>query len=198
MDIILASASPRRKELLHHIFDSFRIITSDCEENALFQTPQQYVMDLSKQKAMDVKIKCENQTFKNNYLIIGADTIVFQNGSVLEKPKTADLAYSMLKNLSNQEHVVFTGVTWVLCDTTHHIIKIDSFSTNTKVFVDTLTEDEIQSYIQSKEPFDKAGGYGIQGLFSKHIKKIDGDYFNVVGLPVHDLYTSLKKKGILL
>lgn len=197
MDIILASASPRRKELLQHIYQTFQIITSDCEENAVLDTPEQYVMDLSRQKAEDVKDKCKSNSFEDGYLIIGADTIVYQNGSVLGKPKTKEMAHTMLTNLSNNVHSVYTGVTWILCDNKQQVLSSKSFATKTDVFVDTMTEDEILAYIQTGDPFDKAGGYGIQGIFSKHINKIEGDYFNVVGLPVHDLYVSLKKEGIL-
>lgn len=199
MQIILASASPRRKELLQQIFDAFEIITSDCDENATLQTPEQYVMDLSMQKALSTAYKIENQNinYEDLYLVIGADTIVFSNGNVLGKPANEKLANQMLNELSGKSHEVYTGVTWLLYNQEHSLLKQDSFTTKTTVYVDALLQSEIDAYISLQEPFDKAGGYGIQGVFSKHISKIEGDYFNVVGLPVHDLYISLKKEGIL-
>lgn len=209
MKIILASASPRRQELLKNIFPDFIIMKSGSEEQASFQNPTQYVMDLAYEKALDVAGQLasslastsDSDVFKSSeaingiscdsLLIIGADTIVYHNGCVLGKPSTQEEAYSMLRTLSGSTHEVYTGVTL-------HIIESDneqthSFSCCTKVCVNPLSDEEIYAYIATGDCYDKAGSYGIQGPFSKHISSISGDYFNVVGLPVSKLYEEIKK-----
>lgn len=188
MKIILASASPRRQELLKHIFDDFTVHTSSCEENTIFETPSKYVMDLASQKALDVAgyyLASETET-----LVIGADTIVFSEGSILGKPVDRNDAYQMIKSLSGKAHEVYTGLSLVhIHNSCKHIYS--SFAC-TKVHVKELTDEEITAYIDSPEPYDKAGSYGVQGIFCRHISGIEGDYFNVVGLPVHLLYEELK------
>ena len=193
MQIILASASPRRQEFLKNIFDEFLVRASSCEENTVFETPSKYVMDLASQKATDVA--AHYTAASKETLIIGSDTIVFSNDSILGKPADEDQARQMLHNLSGKTHEVYTGIALV------HINKgtksIFTAYECTKVHVNTLTEKEINAYILTKDPFDKAGAYGIQGYFSRHIKKIEGDYFNVVGLPVHLLYEELKRRNFI-
>lgn len=189
MKIILASASPRRQELLKNIFSDFIIIKSGSEEQAVFSTPSQYVMDLAIEKAHDAARQLSSSY--QDFLIIGADTIVFHNGKVLEKPANEKEAFSMLKSLSGDIHEVYTGVALYRC--LSETIQTHSFFCCTKVYVNTLSDEEICTYIATNDCYDKAGGYGIQGPFCKHIASISGDYFNVVGLPVSKLYEELKK-----
>ena len=193
MKIILASASPRRKELLHMICEDFEIITSDKEEKATLTTPDDFVMTLSKQKAENVLDSIISQNITNaEMILIGADTIVYQDGEVLGKPRSYEHAYEMIQNLSGKNHQVYTGVT-LLHTKNEKIVNQKNFAVCTQVYVDTLTDAEIKDYLSSDEYKDKAGSYGIQGLFGKYITKIDGDYYNVVGLPVNRLYQELKE-----
>lgn len=193
MRIILASASPRRQELLKQIFDDFAIHTSSCEEKSEFISPSDYVMQLASQKALDVAEHYLNN--ENETLIIGADTIVFFDGTVLGKPHDKNDAYQMIKSISGKSHEVYTGISLVHINNSRK--NVYSSYECTKVHVKELSEDEIAGYINTPEPYDKAGSYGIQGLFSRHISGIEGDYFNVVGLPVHLLYEELKNHNLL-
>lgn len=196
MKIILASASPRRQELLKNIFTNFDIETSSCEENAVFSTPEKYVKDLASLKALDIASKHEHDSSPSeSLLIIGADTIVYHNGKILGKPSDKEDAKEMLSALSGNIHQVYTGICIVYINKGHRNIFTDHECT--KVIVDCLSEAEIEQYILSKDPFDKAGSYGIQGQFSKHIKGIEGDYFNVVGLPIYRLYQMLRKEQLI-
>ena len=186
-EIILASASPRRKSLLENIGARFSVITAECDEtigNEL--TPSEAVMLLSLKKAAAVGEQFEKQ----RKIIIGADMIVIFNNEILTKPKDEDDAFNMLKKLSGKSHSVLTGVT--VMDTFSS--KSETVFEETKVFFKELTDDEIAGYIKTKEPLDKAGSYGIQGIGSMFIEKIEGDYFNVVGLPVSRLCELLKKE----
>lgn len=192
MQIILASASPRRRELLKLIFDSFSVLTSDCEENASFHTPDQYVKELSGQKAHHIHEKIKTMPDRDeDYLIIGADTIVYHDGAVLGKPHSREHAGQMISSLSGRSHQVYTGVTLMHCSREHEILRQVQFHACTNVSVAALTPAQVDAYIATDEPYDKAGGYAIQGMFAKHICGIEGDYFNVVGLPVHALYEAL-------
>lgn len=200
MKVILASASPRRQELLKNIFPSFTVHSSSCEENAAFETPSQYVMDLASQKAAEVAshygASSNSSLPDEETLIIGADTIVYHRGAILGKPSDRDDALRMLGALSGQSHEVYTGVS---------LIHIKANSTNTyttyactKVHVNPLSKQEIDHYIDGPENiFDKAGSYAIQGSFSRHISGIEGDYFNVVGLPVNKIYELLKENYLI-
>lgn len=179
--VILASASPRRNELLKLIFDEFSVIPSKAEEIIPENIPHSEVPQyLAMLKAKDI---AQNN---RDSLVIGADTIVLLNGKILGKPKNYDEAYSMLNSLSGNTHTVITGCAIIKGS------KTLSFSTSTTVEFFPLSQREIEEYILSNEPFDKAGGYGIQGKGSLFVKKIDGDYFNVVGLPIALLKRSLK------
>lgn len=178
--IILASKSPRRRELLKYITTDFTAVSSDVDE-ALPDgiSPSDAVLYLSKIKA---------EPFRNdNDIVIGADTVVSIDGKILGKPCDKAEARQMLKSLSGREHSVFTGIT-VIKGT-----KEKSFYTETKVRFFELSDDDISNYIETGEPMDKAGAYGIQGLGSLLVEKIDGDYFNVVGLPVSKLNKVLKE-----
>lgn len=172
--IILASKSPRRKELLSLITTDFIIKTADVDESLPENiSPAEAVKYLSKIKA---------EPFKNSEdIIIGADTVVAIDGKILGKPRDKDDAFNMLKSLSGKTHSVFTGVT---------VIKPESektISVETKVKFFPLTDKEIFDYIETNEPMDKAGAYGIQGKGSLLVEGIEGDYFNVVGLPISTL-----------
>ena len=186
MNTVLASKSPRRKELLGLLDLDFEIITADIDETmdpAL--SVNEEVARLSYEKASAIKAKVSPDT-----VIISADTVVELNGRVMGKPKNEQDAFDMLKNLSGNNHNVLTGVTVIQGD--KHITKV----VTTKVYFRNITDDEILSYIETLEPMDKAGAYGIQGRASKFVQKIDGDYFNVVGLPVCELSLILKEFGI--
>lgn len=182
--IILASASPRRKEILGKIFPSFDIIPSNAEDDFEEEkplSPEETVKFLSKIKAEDIFSK------NKDALVIGSDTVVSVDGEILGKPKTVNDARNMIKKLSGKCHSVFTGVCIISEE------KEVNFACETLVYVSEMDETEIENYIATEEPYDKAGGYGVQGIFAKHIEKLDGDYFNVCGLPASELYRTLKK-----
>ena len=187
--IILASKSPRRKELLENIGIKPLIIVSDADENIDESNPEELVKKLSHIKAQAVydKIKADKTIglHEDDY-ILGADTIVYANGNVLGKPKDKDDARTMIKTLSGNAHSVYTGFT--LIDSEGNTV---SKAVETKVYVYDMSDGEIEDYISTDEPYDKAGAYGIQGLFGKYVEKIEGDYNNVVGLPVSAIYNTL-------
>lgn len=177
--IILASQSPRRRELLKYITNDFEVKTANVDETL--------ENGISPDKAVEYLSKIKAGPFKNGVdTIIGADTVVSIDGKILGKPKDKADAFAMIKELSGREHSVFTGVT-VICKNEEK-----TFSVETKVKFFDLSDDEINTYIATGEPFDKAGAYGIQGFGSLLVEKIDGDYFNVVGLPVSTLNRVLK------
>ena len=169
--IILASQSPRRRELMSYITKDFTVKVSDVDETLPDGiSPSDAVLHLSRIKAEP--FASENDT------VIGADTVVAIDGIILGKPANKEDAASMLRMLSGKMHSVFTGVTIIKGE------KSDSFFVETKVKFFDLTDEEINRYVETGEPMDKAGAYGIQGFGSLLVEKIDGDYFNVVGLPV--------------
>ena len=176
MKYILASASPRRKELLHHILTDFEIIPSDVEEIVPNELPITQAPEyLSALKARDI---AQNHT---DSVVIGADTGVFIDGKMLGKPKDRQHAFEMLSDLSGRTHQVITGCT--ICYGTETI----SFTSVTDVTFYPLSQAQIEWYLDTNEPFDKAGGYGIQSKGVVLVQKINGDYSNVVGLPVAEL-----------
>lgn len=187
--IILASGSPRRRELLTMLFEEFEVIVSDCDEIMTSHDPEKVTEELALQKAEAVAVGLPPRT--DPVIVIGADTVVSIDGKILGKPADQKQAVDMLRVLSGKSHNVSTGVALVgLEDGRQTRLKV--FSETTKVRVAELTEEEIISYVNTSEPYDKAGAYGIQGIFGKHIQGIGGDYNNVVGLPVHRLYQALK------
>lgn len=188
--IILASGSPRRKELLGMICDKFEIIVSDCEEIVNSRIPEEVTKELSRQKAEAV---AESEKDTANAIIIGADTVVSIAGEILGKPEDRGDARRMLELLAGKEHQVTTGITLIRTGEQGEIVSQSSFAETTFVRVAELTKEELERYLDSDEPYDKAGSYAIQGLFGKHISGIEGDYNNVVGLPVHRLYSELQK-----
>lgn len=200
--MILASASPRRKELLEQIGAEFVICPAKGEEVITETDPSAVVMELSRQKAEEVAygVLIYNEQHADlatpqDILVIGADTVVAYENQILGKPKDEEDARHMLTMLSGKTHSVYTGVTFVFIDkegrTGEHC-----FFEKTDVCMYPLKEEEIYRYIQSGDPMDKAGSYGIQGRFAIHIKEIRGDYNNVVGLPVARLYQELQKLGV--
>jgi len=185
--IILASASPRRKELLGLIGLKFRVDVSDYEEDlGLKLKPHELAKYLSYEKARAVAHKYKDA------LIIAADTFIVFRGKLLGKPHTEKEALRMLMMLNGKLHSVITGYTVI--DTSSG--KRSSNSIETKVWFRKITIDELRAYVKTGEPLDKAGAYAIQGIGSLIIKKIEGDYFNVIGLPVASLAVTLKKFGI--
>lgn len=182
MKIVLASKSPRRSEILKNAGIDFTVRVANADETIPDGTkPQDAVVFLAARKAMAVE-KGEDE------LILGADTVVVLQDKILGKPKDREDAFNMLKSLSGRVHSVFTGV----CAIGNGISM--TFAEETKVEFLPLTDDEINAYIDSSEPYDKAGAYGIQGLASKFIKGIEGDYFNVVGLPISRIYEKIFTK----
>ncbi|WP_445490125.1 Maf family protein [Niallia sp. 03133] len=182
--LILASSSPRRKELLEDLRISFEVSSSDVDESFdRSLAPEEVVMDLAKRKAESIAAD------KGNAFIVGADTIVFYQGIILGKPETREQAFSMLKLLSGSTHSVYTGVAIAANGSCLQ------FYEKTDVLFWELTDDDINNYLDTGEPFDKAGAYGIQGVGRILVKKITGDYFTVVGLPISRLMRELKAVG---
>ena len=182
-NIILASASPRRKELLHKIVDDFQIINSSIKETLVpslsnYQKP----VYIAKQKAKAV--------FKEHQdsIIIAADTIVVCKRQILGKPQDEDDAFRMMKLLQGNTHTVISGVCILSKD------KMISFNSKTLVTFNPMSDDEIRNYLKEANVYDKAGAYSIQEEAGKYISKIEGDYYNVVGLPLSKLYEKLKKE----
>ncbi len=188
--IILASGSPRRRELLSKITDKFMIEISDLEEITTKTKAEEIVLELSLLKANDIANK-----YINNCIVIGADTMVSLHDKVLGKPKDRQDAFRMLRAMSNEKHQVYTGVTIIIKDEEGHS-KTISFVERSDVYVNDLSDNEIEEYLNTGEPFDKAGAYGIQGKFGIHIGRIEGDYYNIVGFPVARIYKELKTEGI--
>lgn len=198
---ILASQSPRRKQLLEQIGMEFEICPARKEEVVTSSIPKEVCVELSKQKALEIAsgIKAFNETHPDiasdqDIIIIGADTIVAVGNEILGKPKDEEDAKRMINMISDNIHSVYTGVTFVFMAKDGRVGEY-SFFEKTDVEVYKIDANEIQDYIDSGDCMDKAGAYGIQGGFAKYIKGINGDYNNVVGLPVARVYQELK--GIL-
>ena len=180
--IILASGSPRRREILSDLGAELKIITADVDESSNERDPERLAEALAIKKGQAVYEKLLRDGSSDATLpIISADTVVFCEGEIMGKPCDRADAERMLKKLSGKAHTVTTGICVI-----SNGIPFSSYLT-TRVFVDPLTDEEINAYIDTRDPFDKAGAYGLQGVFSKHISKIDGCYFHVVGLPINPL-----------
>ena len=199
-DFILASASPRRKELIALAGIDAEIVPSMAKEDIVCDDPEQLVLQLSQKKALEVA-----ERVKNGSVVIGADTCVYvpvrgkgahggtcHGGTILGKPHTHEEAANMVRMLSGDVHSVFTGVTIAQYTHAGTRLKIRSFVEETHVHVFPITEAEIREYADSDEPMDKAGAYGIQGAFARFIERLEGDYFNVMGLPVGRLYREIR------
>ena len=189
--IILGSASPRRRELLAQIGVEFEVLVSDGEEHYTSTEPSEIVQELALAKAENVAVGADDL---KNVLLIGADTIVALDGEILGKPKSEEDAFRMLKSLQGRGQQVYTGITLLLYDEVGEK-SIIRHAERTEVFVHAMEDEEICRYIATGEPMDKAGSYGIQGKFAAYIDRIEGDYYNVVGLPVAYLYQRLKEIG---
>ena len=188
MGLILASASPRRKELLERLGLDFTVRIAELDETMdPFAHPADEVARVSRQKAQAV-----HPMSNEGDIIIAADTIVVCDSLVMGKPRSESEAFSMLRRLSGREHQVMTGLT-VMSDTYTETVTV-----TTTLRLRHLADEEIRAYIATGEPMDKAGAYGIQGLASMFVVGIDGDYYNVMGLPVCTLTTILRKCGVKL
>lgn len=185
MKLLLASNSPRRIELLRNAGFDFEVVPSGIDEGAPApgELPEEYARRLARAKALEVSVRSPS-----GRLVLGADTIVTIEGLILGKPDSALDATRMLRLLSGRTHQVITAICVVRAP--HEVAAIQHETT--LVTFRALDEDEIQAYVASHEPFDKAGAYAIQGLASKFVTRISGCYFNVVGLPVPLLYETLK------
>ena len=185
MKLILASASPRRKELLGKIGLEFEIIPAKGEEIVTKKLPWEVVEELSFQKAKEI---ADMQT--EECIVIGSDTIVAKDEQIMGKPADEADAFRMLSEISGNVHQVYTGVTLIRTGADPNVI---TFAEKTDVYLYPMSEKEIKAYIETKDPMDKAGAYGIQGDFAIHVKGIEGDYYNVVGLPIGKVYQELKQ-----
>ncbi len=181
--IILASASPRRKELLTQIGVKFEIMISDKETDIDSTDPIKACEKQAMQKALDIEEKAALK-YKEDYIIIAADTIVALEDTILGKPKDKEDARLMLERISGKKHKVYTAV----CVFNSRLKTHKSFVEETAVEVAELSKEDIDFYLSKDEAYDKAGAYAIQGLFSRYIVGIEGDYYNVMGLPVGRVY----------
>ena len=185
-ELVLASGSPRRRELLAQIGLTPRVMVSGCEETSKETQPDKLVMELSLEKARDVAEKCPAGA-----LVIGADTVVAVDGTILGKPGTPERAAQMIRTIAGRTHQVYTGVTLIaVCADQRLVTRTFAECTNVQVYA--MSEEEILDYANCGEPLDKAGAYGIQGRFAAHIRGIEGDYSNVVGLPLGRLCQECK------
>ena len=186
--IILASASPRRRELMAQAGYEFEVQVSHKEETYSSETPDEIVKELALLKARDIA----EQNAVEDLVVIGADTVVAYQGAILGKPKSKEEAFAMIQSFQGDKHQVYTGVAVLSYDAegnetvVNHAVKTD-------VYVNAMTDEEILKYIKNDNVMDKAGSYGIQSGFAIHIEKIEGDYFNVVGLPISYIYNILKE-----
>ena len=186
--IVLASASPRRQELLRQIGCGFRVVVSDAEElSGDGISPERLAVENARRKAEDVAAK-----EGGNAPVLGADTVVAVDETILGKPKDETDAVRMLRLLSGRQHFVYTGIALAYRGEIYEDV------VRTEVWVDELSEKEIEAYIATGEPMDKAGAYAVQGIAAKFIPRIDGSFSNVVGLPLHAVKELARKAGIVL
>ncbi len=186
MRIILASKSPRRKEILESLGLKFEIITADADESSKIKSPGELVKTLAARKGRAVLEKLAGESLDDT-LVIACDTLVYADEEFLGKPRDRSDAYRMLKKLSGKCHSVISGL--YLC---YGGCEASAYA-ETRVYFDRLSVEEMESYVASDEPYDKAGGYAVQGRASLYINRLEGDYFNVVGMPVNLLYRTLKE-----
>ena len=188
--LILASASPRRKELLEQAGFRFEIEAAGGEEIILGKQPWEEVENLALCKSMEIFGK-----HADDIIVLGADTVVAYEDEILGKPTDEKDAFRMLSMLQGKKHHVYTGVAVLYRE--KGLVKKLNFHETTEVEVYSMSEHEINSYIATKDPMDKAGAYGIQGSFAIYVKQITGDYNNVVGLPIARIYQELKRDNLL-
>ncbi len=201
--IVLASASPRRKEILDLVGMEFDIWPSDKEETVSAADPKDICMELARMKALDVasQIRTYNETHSDlttgtDILVIGADTIVAMDKEVFGKPRDEADAIRMLKSLAGNTHSVYTGVTLVFMNTSGRVGEY-TFYDETKVTFYPIDDEEIKAYVEAEDVLDKAGAYGIQSKAAAFVHSIDGDFYNVMGLPVARLARQLRDLKLL-
>ena len=198
MEIYLASASPRRKEIIGKIGIKAKIRVSGADEDTDITDPSKLVEELSARKAQSVADELTaSKEGGPEFCVIGADTVVALDGCILGKPADKEDARRMLKLISGRKHQVYTGVSLVICGGVRKERRVITFHEKTDVEFDVLTDEEIDSYIATGDPMDKAGAYGIQSLAAPYIRAIYGDYYNVCGLPASRLYHELVAAGVL-
>ncbi len=207
MKIYLASGSPRRRELLLQIGLEFEVRVSEADETCDIKEPAALVEELSRRKALAVFRELENEG-KSDFCVIGADTVVALEGEILGKPRDKDDAVRMLERLSGKRHEVFTGGSSVCAGgkngagskanlKNEKTVREEAFYEKTSVCFYPMSDEETEEYVSTGDPLDKAGAYGIQGFCARYISGIEGDYNNVVGLPVGRLYQKLKNAGVM-
>ena len=184
--IILASNSPRRKEILSQVGIEFTVIPSTLEEKTTSTCPKEIVMELSRQKARDIISRQEGPV-----MVIGSDTVVAIGDQILGKPKSKEDAFRMISMLQGDYNEVHTGVT-VIVKREDGTLEETTFNEAAKVKIAEMTTQEIESYIATNEPMDKAGAYAIQGKFACYVERIEGDFYTIVGLPIARLYQVMK------
>ena len=195
MELILASGSARRRELMENCGYDFSVIRSEADERRITEDdPRTLVERLSLLKAESV-FKHLSPERRRNAAVVGSDTVVVLDGIIIGKPRSEEEAKEMLRAESGKVNVVYTGIAVVTEKNGEAAALVDSDAASVR-FTE-LTEDEIEAYVKTGEPMDKAGAYGIQGSFSMFVEGVEGSYFTVVGLPVHKLYRMLKKTGIV-
>lgn len=190
--IVLASASPRRRELLEQIGLAFEVVPGQIEEKTKSTEPSEMVMELSARKAQDIYDKLPTEK-RSSAIVAGADTVVVLEDRIMGKPADEKAAEDMLSSLQGRTHQVYTGVTLIWQGEKNQPPSRLSFYEKTDVTMYPMSALEIRSYVDTGEPMDKAGAYGIQGKCAAFIKEIRGDYYNVVGLPIGRLYQEIKK-----
>ena len=190
MELILASKSPRRKEILENLGVKFQIITCDTDEHTDELDGKKYVEEIAFRKGNAVRELLENQgEFDENKIILSCDTVVISaDGEIMGKPVDRDDAKRMILAFSGKPHFVISGIALITKD------KVVVTSESTTVYFDTVDESDVENYLDTPESYDKAGAYAIQGYASLWINGIEGDYFNVVGLPVKKLSDTLKNE----
>ena len=197
LPLILASSSPRRLELLRQIGIEPVVCPSDADETTSFSQPWEMVMELAEKKARSsASCYASREDAETDVFLLGADTLVVSRGQILGKPRAEEQAREMLRSLQGNTHEVYTGVSILYGECKDGAFREKNsrlFYSCTEVSCAEMDDAEIDAYIRSGEPMDKAGAYGIQGLFAKHIRGINGDYGNVVGLPLHAVYAALKE-----
>lgn len=189
-EIILASGSPRRSEILDQVGVKYHVIKSEKEEHMADVEPYVLVQQLAAMKAEDVAEK-----LKGSVVILGADTVVAYQGNILGKPKDEQDAKEMLHNLAGNSHEVYTGVC-IIVKEKDQSLRMKQFFVVTKVFIGEMSKEQITEYVESKEPMDKAGAYAIQGKFASFVERIEGDYYNIIGFPICKIMKEAYKMGV--
>ena len=189
MDIILASGSITRRKIMDSLKLKYEVVVSDYDENIQNDNPLEYVEELSYNKAINVKNKKNKEA-----LIIAADSIIYKDGKKYEKPKTIEEAIDNMKELRNDVNQGITGVT--IFDTKNNVYK--TFSCVTNVYLKDISDEDILWYVNHEEDLLKKAGYSLEGIMSLFVDKIDGDYYNVLGLPLGKIYTAINELGYSL